>query len=105
MLLERLHIPFPRGDVMDWESRKQISYVAPKCRKASRDFYIDIWLGLQEDLDSPIKWIGPKRWRMGKKGVFFDKSARFVSLRARLPTNEEFRLTGYDVEYKLVSKR
>jgi len=105
VLLERMHIPFPRGDVMDWESRKQISYIAPKCRKASRDFYIDIWLGLQEDLDSPIKWVGPKRWRMGKKGVFFDKSARFVSIRARLPADEEFRLTGYDVEYKLVSKR
>lgn len=105
ILLERMHIPFPRGDVMDWESVKQISYVAPKCRKAGPDFYIDLWLGTQEDVDSPIRWHGPKRWKAGKKGVFFDKSGRFISLRARIPADMEFRLTGYDIEYKLVSKR
>lgn len=105
LYLERMHIPFPRGDVMDWESIKQISYVAPKCRKINPEFYMDIWLGTQEDIDSPIKWHGPKRWSPGKKGVFFDKSGRFISLRARIPSNLDFRLTGYDVEYKLVSKR
>ena len=105
LYIERMHIPFPRGDVMDWESIKQISYIAPKCRKAGVNFYMDIWLGTQEDIDSHIKWHGPKRWRPGKKGVFFDKSGRFVSIKARMPSDVNFRLTGYDIEYKLVSKR
>lgn len=105
LYLERMHIPFPNGDRMDWESVKQVSYVAPKCRRANPEFYIDLWLGTQDDLDSPIRWHGPKRWRPGKKGVFFDKSGRFISLRARVPSDIDFRLTGYDIEYKLVSKR
>lgn len=103
--LERMHIPFPRGERMDWESIKQISYIAPKCRKESPNFYIDIWLGVQDDIDSPIRWYGPKRWRPGRKNVFFDRSGRFISIRARLPADKDFRLTGYDIEYKLVSRR
>lgn len=105
LYLERMHIPFPNGDRMDWESVKQVSYVAPKCRRANPEFYIDLWLGTQDDLDSPIRWHGPKRWKPGKKGVFFDKSGRFISLRARVPSDIDFRLTGYDIEYKLTSKR
>jgi len=103
--LERLHIPFPRGEVMDWESIKQVSHITPKIRRETPNFYIDIWLGTQADIDSPVRWYGPKRWTPGKKKVSFDKSGRFISLKARMPAGEDFRLTGYDIEYKLTSRR
>ncbi|WP_417436426.1 hypothetical protein [Idiomarina abyssalis] len=103
--LERMHIPFPRGEIMDWESRKQIASVTPKFSLVDPSFYMDIWLGTQDESGLPIKWHGPKRWVPGKKGVFFDKSGRFISLYARVSSGQKFRLTGYDIEYKLTSKR
>lgn len=103
--VERMHVPLPRGDVVDWDSWKQVSFITPKVQASDEDFYLDIEFGVQDTLDDPIRWYGPKRWRYGKKKIAFDRSGRFVSLRFRMPTEAAFRLTGYDIEYKLVSRR
>lgn len=103
---ERLSIPLPRGDKVDWASMKQVQYIVPKLESVEEEenFSMRVYMGFQWDQADTIRWVGPKIWKPGKKRMFFDEAGRFVSLRFEVDPGVPFELSGFNLEYKLVSR-
>lgn len=103
---ERLSIPLPRGDKVDWASQKQVQYLIPKLEdlEIGEDFEMRCWMGFQREQNQEIKWKGPKVWRPGTERIFFHGSGRFISVKFEVDPGHAFQMSGYDLEYKLVSK-
>jgi len=110
-ILERRWIPFPRGDVLDWDTVKFVTEVWPKfsVEGAWPTFSqgIKIWLAGQMSQDDPLEWkfIGEYFPGSFKKKLGARVSGRFISIRFEIPALTPWTLTGYDIEYKLQSRR
>lgn len=103
---ERLSVPLPRGDKVDWASQKQVQYVEPKLEmmELADDFRMRVWVGFQWGQNDSIRWVGPKEWTPGRKRLFFHGAGRFISVRFEVDPGQRFEMSGYDIEYKLVSR-
>lgn len=108
-VLERKWIPFPRGDILDWDSVKYITEIIPKFRTGQVEWEkgVKIYIGSQMYQDDPIQWklVGTFFPNTRRKKLGTRVSGRFISIRFEVPPEHQWQLTGYDIEYKLPSRR
>ena len=106
--LERKWIPFPRGDVLDWDTVKYVTEVWLKFRTTGEWAQgVEVWLAGQMYQDDPLVWkkVGEFFPNTSRKKVGSRVSGRFISIKLVIPPESAWQLSGYDVEYKLISRR
>lgn len=113
-ILERVHIPFPQGEVMDWDTVKFVTSVWPKFSLDTGDYSawsedkpVRVWLAGQMEQDEPLEWKELRPWVPGsrKKKIGCRVSGRFISIKFEIPPEAPWKLTGYDLEFTLQSRR
>lgn len=103
---ERISVPIPRGDKVDWASIKQVTWIVPKLEEfqGGDEFILEVQVGFQWEQNEPIRWAPAKAWTPGTPRLFFHGAGRFISVRFQTPHNTKFLMSGYDLVYELVSR-